>query len=94
MTHRGTDTCLADVVAVCQHFQSEQAAEGITMGLQGPKFCESADLGLNEEQLQVCKDFVAAAAAPGFGLVFGTLETIPKEVCDNVYGQCMKRQLF
>ena len=88
------ETCKADVVAVCQLFQSEGAAEGITMGLQGPQFCESPDLGLNEEQLQVCKNYVAAAAAPGFGLVFKVLESIPTEVCDNVYGQCIKYQLF
>ena len=88
------ETCKADVQAMCKVFQSEGAAEGITMGLSGPLFCESPDYDLNEEQLQVCKDFVAAAAAPAFGLVFKTLEGIPTEVCDNVYGQCMARKLF
>ena len=88
------DTCKADVVAMCQVLQSEGAAAGITGSLLGPLFCESPDYDLNAEQLQVCKDFVAATAAPAFGLVFKTLEGIPTEVCDNVYGQCMARKLF
>ena len=88
------ETCKADVVAMCQVFQSEGAAEGITLGLSGPLFCESPELNLNAEQLQVCQDFVTATAAAGFGLVFKTLEGLPTEVCDNVYGQCTPTKLF
>ena len=88
------ETCKADVVAMCQVLQSEGAAAGITGSLSGPLFCESPELNLNAEQLQVCQDFVTATAAAGFGLVFKTLEGLPTEVCDNVYGQCTPTKLF
>ena len=88
------DTCLADLVAVAAVWNSEAAAQGIAEGLSGPAFCESPDLGLGEEQLAVCKNYVQTAGPLGFQFIFRLIGEYNLEVCTELYGACQAHKLF
>ena len=88
------DTCLTDVIAVSAVWNSAEAAQGIADGLSGPGFCESPDLGLDEEQLAVCKNYVQTAGPLGFQFIFRAVAQYNLEFYTELYGVCQDHKLF
>merc|ERR1712018_980750 len=49
---------------------SPEAAQAIAHHLEGPAFCQSEELGLDEEQVQECMENVRRGAVKGFQYIF------------------------
>lgn len=81
-------TCLHDVHALARLVDSEQGGHSIAHHLEGPAFCHSEELGLDEEQARVCVDYVRHGAVKGFQYIFKLVGEHAHQVCHEQYGVC------
>ena len=88
------DTCIADVEAVSTLMDSEMAADGLTLYLEGEAFCKAEDLGLTEEQMDVCDMYVKTGAVKGFQYIFKLVGDYAKDICTENYQVCEAKKLF
>lgn len=82
------DTCVADVQATANLIDSKEAGEALAHHLEGPAFCKSDDLGLDDEQVLVCDEYVKTGAVKGFQYIFKLVGQHAHRACHDVYGIC------
>ena len=78
---------MADVQALMASGQSPEAGKYIVATLQGPAFCQSADLALTAEQVEACQVYVSRADL-AFGLIFQAVSDLAIDVCAKLYAIC------
>ena len=81
------DTCQADVKAVGAILTSDQASEAVVVGLRGQAFCQDPALGLSEEQVIGCQDFISAFMPAALQTFFRKMDENSDKICANLY-QC------
>ena len=82
-------TCLHDVWAFANVMTSEAAAVDLVNDLSGPYFCQSAELALDESQIEECQVYIEEFLPKALQLLF----YLPSEedasaTCKLYYGLC------
>ena len=93
LNHRAfdCDICKADAKAYLDYMAQEKQADDIVFGLSSFPFCEDPNLGLNEEQVEACKSFIAAFMPAALKTLFVDFPPTPEGLCQHYFGQCTKR---
>ena len=80
--------CVHEVHAMAQLMDSPEAAQAIAHHLEGPAFCQSEELGLDEDQVQECMANVRGGAVKGFQYIFKIVGEHARMVCHEQFGLC------
>ena len=80
------DTCAKDVTLVGDFMASETASKAIIENLNGEEFCQDPEMNLDENQIEVCQEYITAFMPPALGVLFGNLNEV--DICYSVFNIC------
>ena len=80
------DTCTKDVTLVGDFMVSETASNAIIENLNGEDFCQDPEMNLDENQIEVCQEYISAFMPQALGVLFGNLNEV--DICNSVFNIC------
>ena len=79
------EVCKNDVMGLLNLLTSTSAKTHMTAALSGTMFCQSPDLGLTDEQISTCQNFIEIIIPPAMDVLFDSSQAKPEDICYFYY---------